>query len=42
MIAEAAIVTKTSISDYMRMNLSLFRDFRKAISNVLGSLSNHQ
>ena len=36
MIAETAIVTHGGIGDYMQMSLSLFFDFRKAISSVLG------
>ena len=36
LIAETAIVTRSGVGDYLQMNISLFLDFRKAISNVLG------
>jgi len=41
MIAEAAIVTHSGAGDYLQMSLSLFLDFRKAISNVLGRGHDH-
>lgn len=41
MIAEAAIVSKTGIDSFLNMSIEMLMDMRKAISNVLGSMSNH-